>query len=144
MSDIFVVAYDGSPASGRALDFAVSEAGHLGASIVVAHVLEWLPYSFLTARELEERHRRRSEELERARKDFLEPLLSHYVDSGVGIDVEVSYGNVPESLLNVIKQKKATQLFVGRRGLGEVSRIIFGSVASTMAQISPVPCTVVP
>lgn len=144
MSDVFIVACDGSPASIRALEFAIDEAGHLGATITVAHVLEWLPYSFLTPQELEERHKRREEEMTRARHQVLEPLLKTYADSGIDFKIEVMYGSVSESLLKIIKKHRGTQLFLGRKGLSDVSRLIFGSVASTMAQVSPVPCTVVP
>lgn len=144
MSEVFVVACDGSPASGRALEFAIAEASHIGASIVAAHVLEWLPYSFLTAKELEERHKRRADEMDRARRHFLDPLLQSHAESGVEMKADVSYGNVSESLLAVIKKHNGTQVFLGRRGNSDISRLIFGSVASTMAQVSPVPCTVVP
>lgn len=48
MSAKFVVGYDGSVAARRALDFAVERARPQGGTIVLAHVLEWSPYSFLT------------------------------------------------------------------------------------------------
>jgi len=66
MSGKFVVGYDGSEAAQRALDFAIDRAAAQGGSVLIAHVLEWSPYSFLTPNELEERHKRRREELERA------------------------------------------------------------------------------
>jgi nucleotide-binding universal stress UspA family protein len=56
MSEKYIVACDGSAASERALNFAVAHAQTTGASILIAHVLEWSPYSFLTPEELEERH----------------------------------------------------------------------------------------
>ena len=56
MSDKFVVGYDGSVSARRALEFAVERAKVQGGTIVLAHVLEWSPYSFLTPTELEERH----------------------------------------------------------------------------------------
>ena len=59
MSKKFVVACDGSPAAGRALKFAIEQAKSGGASLLLVHVLEWSPYSFLTPEELEERHKRR-------------------------------------------------------------------------------------
>ena len=144
MSERFVVACDGSPASVRALEFAVKEAGHLDASIVVAHVLEWLPYSFLTVEELEERHKRRGAEMERAKAKFLNPLVKPYQDQGIEMKVVVTYGKVAESLVDIIKSEKATQVFLGRKGYSDFSRLVFGSVASTMAQVAPVPCIVVP
>ena len=144
MTDKFVVAYDGGPASGRALEFAVDEARHLDASVIVVHVLEWLPYSFLTVEEIEERHKRRTAEMDRARKSLLEPVEASLAESGIKFEIEVRYGQVTESLVELIKQKKATQLFLGRTGQSDFSKLVFGSVVSNMAQVAPVPCTIVP
>ena len=75
MSNKYVVACDGSAASERALAYAIDHARRDGASLLVAHVLEWSPYSFLTPEELEERHKRRGEELARAKTALIDPIL---------------------------------------------------------------------
>lgn len=72
----YVVAYDGSPAGRRAVDHALAAARFSGATVLVAHILEWSPYSFLTQEELTERHQRRNEELVRARSAVIEPLVA--------------------------------------------------------------------
>lgn len=144
MTTKYVVACDGSPASERALKFAVDEARQHGAEIVIAHVLEWSPYSFLTPEELEERHKRRAEELERAREALVKPLLKSVADSGVKIDSVIRYGHVAETLVDIVEKAGARQMFIGRTGHGGLAARVFGSVASTMAQIAPVPCTIVP
>ncbi len=144
MSEKYIVACDGSPASERALNFAVANAGTTGASILVAHVLEWSPYSFLTPEELEERHKRRGEELERARKALLDPLVKLAADKGVKVDTVIKYGHVAETLVDIAEQEGATQMFIGRTGHSSIAARVFGSVAVTMAQIAPVPCTIVP
>ena len=144
MSDKFIVAFDGSEASERALDFAVSEAKHLDATIIVVHVLEWLPYSFLTVQELQERHKRREEEMKRAKTQLLEPILESLKDCGAKVEINVQYGQVAETLVDLIKQKDAKQVLLGRTGRSDMSRLVFGSVVSNMAQVSPVPCTIVP
>ena len=61
MTDIFVVGFDGSESGRAALTFAVEAARKNGGELLIAHVLEWSPYSFLTQTELEERHKRRGE-----------------------------------------------------------------------------------
>ena len=45
------------------MEFAVARAKAQNASLTVAHVLEWSPYTFLTPEEIEERHARRTDEL---------------------------------------------------------------------------------
>jgi nucleotide-binding universal stress UspA family protein len=144
MTDKYVVACDGSPASERALQLAVAQAKTNGASILVAHVLEWSPYSFLTPEEIEERHKRRNEELKRAEQALVEPLLASANSAGITVDSLIKYGHVAETLADIASKQGATQLFVGRTGHSRLAARIFGSVAGAMAQSSPVPCTIVP
>ena len=144
MSATYIVGYDGSPASRRAIDFAIAGARLAGASVLVAHVLEWSPYSFLTPEELAERHKRRSEELERARSAVIEPLLGSLSGSDVAIDSVIKYGHVAETLCDIARDRPDAQLFIGRTGQGGLAARVFGSVAGTLAQIAPVPCTLVP
>ena len=144
MSEKYIVACDGSSASERALDFAVANAKSTGASILVAHVLEWSPYSFLTPEELEERHKRRAEELDRAQKAVVDKIVKSVSDQGVKVDSVIKYGHVAETLADIAKQEGATQMFIGRTGHSGITARVFGSVAVTLAQIAPVPCTLVP
>ncbi len=140
----YIVACDGSPASARALDFAIDHANTTGASILVAHVLEWSPYSFLTPEEIEERHKRRGEELDRAKKALVDPIVSAAAAKGVAIDTVIKYGHVADTLAAIASSEGAAQMFIGRTGQTSLKTRLFGSVASTIAQIAPVPCTIVP
>lgn len=144
MANTIVAAYDGSPAGRRAVDFALAQAKAAGASLVVAHVLEWSPYSFLTPDELAERHKRRGEELERAEKAVMAPLLADLKTSGVTVSSEIKYGHVAEALCDIAKAHSASQIFIGRTGQSTIVERLFGSVAGSLAQIAPVPCTIVP
>lgn len=144
MSNKIVVGYDGSDSSKATLDFAVGLAKSQGASIVVAHVLEWSPYSFLTPNELEERHKRRGEELERAETAVLAPVVKGLADSGVEVTTSLKYGGIADTLCDIVKAEGATQIIVGRTGGSGISSRIFGSVAGSLAQVSPVPVTIVP
>ncbi|TCS66239.1 universal stress protein [Primorskyibacter sedentarius] len=144
MSGKFVVAYDGSPASKRALDFAAERAVANDATLVVTHVLEWSPYSFLTPTEIEERHKRRTDELERAEKALMAPVVAELSDKGVKNETVIKYGHIADTLCKVVKDTGATQMFVGRDGQGAFSARVFGSVAGSLVQIAPVPCTIVP
>jgi nucleotide-binding universal stress UspA family protein len=144
MATTYVAAYDGSAAGRRAVDFALRQAGHSGAALVIVHVLEWSPYSFLTKQEIEERHVRRNEELARARNAILEPLAAELGSSGVEIKTEARFGHSAESICAVAEERGASQIFVGRSGTSTALSRIFGSTAATMAQMAPVPCTIVP
>ncbi|MCA0858289.1 universal stress protein [Phaeobacter italicus] len=144
MASKIVVGYDGSTSARSALDFALNVARAQGGSIVVAHVLEWSPYSFLSAEELAERHKRRSEELERAEQALIKPLLKDMETSGVDVTAEVKYGNIAEVLVKIAKSETADLIVIGRTGHSALSSRLFGSVAGTLAQAAPVPVTIVP
>lgn len=144
MSDTLVAAYDGSAASRRAVDFALAQARASGARLVLAHVLEWSPYSFLTPDEVAERHKRRQEELDRAQEAILAPLLAELSGSGVAIETDVRFGHIAETLATIARDHGATQMVVGRTGESSVMARIFGATVGTLAQIAPVPCTIVP
>lgn len=144
MSDKFVVGYDGSVAARRAVEFAVTRAQAQGGTIVLAHVLEWSPYSFLTPSELEERHKRRREEMARAEEAVLAPIVAELADSGVPVESVIRYGNIAEILGKIANETGAVQIIVGREGYSALEARIFGSVAGTLVQTSPVPCTIVP
>ncbi|WP_282182573.1 universal stress protein [Aliiroseovarius marinus] len=144
MSHKIVVGYDGSDSANAALAFATDLAKAQGGSIVVAHVLEWSPYSFLTPTELEERHKRRGEELERAEAAILAPAVDSLKDSGLEIDTALKYGNIATTLGEIATESGADQIVIGRNGEPGLSSRVFGSVAISLAQAAPVPVTIVP
>ena len=144
MSKTYLVACDGSDASARALELAVEQASANGASLLLAHVLEWSPYSFLTPQEVEERHARRKEELNRAQTSLIDPLVEKVSAAGVSARAVIRYGHVTETLAGIAEQEGAAQMFIGRTGDKALAKLMFGSVAAGMAQIAPVPCTIVP
>jgi len=144
MPDKYLVACDGSSASERALAYAIDQAKRNGASVVIAHVLEWSPYSFLTPEELEERHKRRGEELARARTAIIDPLLASIDTDDIKIDTVIKYGHVAETLCAIATESGATGIIIGRTGHSALTSRVFGSVVTTLAQIAPVPCVIVP
>ncbi|MGI3210238.1 universal stress protein [Roseovarius tibetensis] len=144
MSGNFVVGYDGSVAARRALEFAVERVRAQGGTIVLAHVLEWSPYSFLTPAELEERHKRRREEMERARDAITSTVVAELKDAGIEVETEIRYGKTADILSRVAKEKDAVQIIIGRDGQSALGARVFGSVAGALVQTAPVPCTIVP
>lgn len=144
MSIRYVVAYDGSPASCRAVDHALQSAKSGGATLIVAHVLEWSPYTFLTQEELAERHKRRNEELARARSSVVEPLIGKLAKQGATVEAEIRYGNVADTLVEIATDASAAQIIAGRSGSEGLAGRLFGTAVSKLAQVSPVPVTIVP
>jgi nucleotide-binding universal stress UspA family protein len=56
----------------------------------------------------------------------------------------VRHGHPAQVLVDVAREVGAEQLYIGRRGVSTLSALLFGSVAGSLVQISPVPVTVVP
>jgi nucleotide-binding universal stress UspA family protein len=144
MSQKIVLGFDGSDASKRALDFTVTRAQSQGDSILIAHVLEWSPYSFLTPSEVEERHRRRTEELQRAERAILTPVVKRVEDAGIPVSTVLRYGHIAETLCRIARDEKAAMIVIGRMGHSGFASRLFGSVAATLAQVAPVPVVIVP
>ncbi len=140
----YVVGYDGSPASRRAAEFALEQARKCDAAVVVAHVLEWSPYSFLTPEEIEERHKRRNEELARAETAVIEPFKQDIAGRGVTVEAIIRYGHIADTICDIASEVGASQIFIGRDGSSAISARVFGSVAGSIVQTTPVPCTIVP
>lgn len=144
MTTTFLVAIDGSEGSLRATNCAVERAKAGKADLVLAYVIEWSPYSFNTPEELAQRHQRREEEIARAHKTVLDPVAASLTDKGVEVETDVRHGHAAETLVELAKEHDAAQIFIGRKGESRMKTLLFGSVAGTLVQISPVPVTVVP
>lgn len=141
--DVMLVGTDGSESSRRAVDFAATRAKAGGARLMVAYVIEWSPYSFNTPQENEERHKRREEEIARA-ESHVAPLVKELTAQGLDVQSVVRHGHAAEALSEIAGEIGAVQIFIGRRGVSRIAAMLFGSVAGSLVQVSPVPVTVVP
>lgn len=141
-SEIYIVAYDGEHQ--RALDYAAEQSAKTGAALHIVHVLEWSPYRFLTPQELDERHMRRNEEMERGQAEVMAPVLAKMADKGITATGEIRYGNVVDLLSEIAQKQKADCIVMGRSGGSGFGGRIFGSSAMGLVQVSPVPVTIVP
>ncbi len=144
MTDILLVGVDGSDCGVRAANFAARRAKDGNARLIVAYVIEWSPYSFNTPEENEQRHKRREEEISRAEGEILKPLVESLTKDGINAEGMVRHGHAAEVLSALATENKASQIFIGRRGLSKMKALLFGSVAGSLVQISPVPVTVIP
>lgn len=144
MPNTFLVAVDGSEGSLRAAQFATERALASKAKLVVAYVIEWSPYSFHTPDELAERHKRREEEIARAQSSVLDPVAKSVKEKGLTVETVVHHGNPTETLIELASEKNAAQIFIGRKGESRMAALLFGSVAGSLVQTSPIPVTVVP
>jgi len=144
MSNSVLVAVDGSQGGARALQYAMERAKLGGAKIIVGYVIEWSPYSFNTPEENAERHMRREQEIEKATMSVVAPAETALKSEGIDCETIVLHGPPAETLLKLAKKHDVKQIVVGRRGQSGIKNLIFGSVAGSLIQSSPVPVVVVP
>ena len=144
MANKILVALDGSDGSKRALNAAAEHAKLTGSDLVLAYVIDWSPYSFHTPQELEERHKRRESEIQRANDSVLNPEIAALEAEGINVETVVHHGKIAETLLELGDQHGISQIYIGRRGESRVHAMIFGSVSAALVQTSSVPVTVVP
>jgi len=144
MSLVFLVGVDCSNCSNRALEYAAERAAVKGAKLVIAHVIEWSPFTFSTPQENEERHKRREEELQRAHDEIVDPLVNKYREKGIDVEGLVRHGHTAETLMQLAEEVEASNIIIGRKGTSRFKAQLFGSVAGALVQIADRPVTVVP
>lgn len=142
MKETYIVAYEGRDLD--VVNFAADRARRNKAALKIVHVLEWSPYSFLTPEELEERHKRREQELSRAHEAVLDPVVSDLEQNGFEVEGLIRHGAPADVLIDVAKKTDHALIFVGRSGASSLTARILGSVTIGLVQASPVPVVVVP
>jgi len=144
MTQVLLVGTDCSECSHRAVDYAVKWARLANLHLYVVHVIQWSPFTFNTPQELEERHKRREEELSRAHSQIIDPIVADLRSKGVDAEGVVRHGHPAETISALANELDATNIIIGRKGESLIKTKLFGSVASTLVQISDHPVTVVP
>lgn len=144
MGKVLLVGIDCSECSERALEYAANGALATGAPLIVAHVIEWSPFSFNTPQENEERHKRREAELDRAHREVVDPVVDRLRERGIEALGVIRHGHAAETLCDIASEHGATEIVIGRTGVSRIRAQLFGSVANSMIQISRQPVTVVP
>ena len=144
MTTKLVVGLDGHASGERALDFAVNQARLIGdCGLVVAYVIEWSPFSFHSAEENAQRHKRREEEISTVMSRVIEPALRKLEKLGLSVTGKVRHGDVADTLNAIAKEHKAAQIIVARSSEGGFSSRIFGSSTFNLVKGADVPVTVV-
>ena len=144
MSQLNLVGVDCSECGDRALEYATKKAKFDGSTLLVAHVIEWSPYSFNTVEENAVRHKRREAELERAQQEVIDPVVSALREKGIEAEGVVRHGHIAKTLKALADEHDVNSIIVGRHGASGLVAQLFGSVPGTLIQIAHQPVTVVP
>ena len=142
MSSKIVVGLDGSASGERALSYAKSLATRLGScELIVAFVIEWSPYSFQTAEENAERHKRREEEIDAAQSRIVQPAVESLKTDGFEARGVVKHGDVADLLDKIAVDNGADQIIVARTSEGGFVTRVFGTATQSLVMHAHVPVT---
>ena len=137
-----LVPVDGSETALRAVDCALRLA-HCSRGPVELHLLNVQPpivsggvRMFFKHDELEAYHQDSGQEALRAARERLDQAGQGYVQ-------HVSVGPLGETIVAYAKEQRCDHIVMGTRGLGAMSGMVLGSVASKVIYLAEVPVTLV-
>lgn len=139
-----VIGLDGQSSGDKALEFAKDLATRTSdCELIVVYVIEWSPFSFQTAEENAERHKRREEEISIATDRVVNPAVKTLSDAGLSARAIVRHGNVADTLDRIANSEGASQIIIARSSAGGLSSRVFGSSTANLVMHARVPITVV-
>jgi len=139
-----VIGFDGHSSGEKALDFAKSVAAKADScELIVVYVIEWSPFSFQTAEENAQRHKRREEEIELAMGRVVNPAVASLIEAGLSARGIVRHGDVADTIDKIAQDEGATQIVIARSSAGGLTSRLFGSSTANLVMNAHVPVTVV-
>ncbi len=139
-----VIGLDGHSSGEHALAFAQELAAKTtNCELIVVYVIEWSPFSFQTAEENAERHKRREEEIAVALERVVDPAVAVLAEAGLSARAIVRHGDVADTIDRVAHDEGASQIIVGRSSAGGLTTRFFGSSTANLVMNARVPVTVV-
>lgn len=138
-----LVPVDGSPCSDRAVDHLVKKVGWFkgGVEIHLLNVQHQIPYGRRVSEAVG--HDRIAKFHQEEGLAALNSARDKLDAAGVKYEYHIGVGEEAEVICKYAKDKGVDQIFMGTRGLGQVSTLVLGSVATKVIHLSPVPVLLV-
>lgn len=137
-----LVGVDGSKESQAAAGTAAEIARATGAQLTIAYAVASVPLP-AGAPELVERANAWVEKERIAAKVIVKEIAAETAQPGLGIETVVVDGPPAAALAELAATGDVDLVVVGHRGRGAIARVLLGSVADRLVQISPKPVLVV-
>lgn len=134
----FIVAYDGSDDSKKAIEMAIDLSKDISAEIVVVSVYD-IPITLSDGAT----YNVWTIDFEKACKSRVAEVKEYYEKKGISIHTEVLLGNPADEIIKYAHQEKAYMIISGTRGIGGFARLLVGSVAHRLVTYSDIPVLVV-
>lgn len=143
-----LVAVDGSAPSDRAVALAVELAKTMDAGLVILNVVETsvlVPVPMGVMAEVEGAYLTSREVLESAAKEVVDKAAETATMANLAEVIElVKFGPAAKTIVEVAEEEDVEMIVMGRRGLGDLSGLLMGSVSHKVDHISNVPVLTVP
>lgn len=137
----FLIPVDGSEASVRAVEAAVKASVLVnGAELLVINVQSPIVSGnvkrFFSAEVLQEYYQDEG-------RTALAPVKEFLDKAGVNYKAEVVVGSVADTIASYARTNECTSIFMGTRGLGLVTGLVLGSIATKVISLSDIPVTLI-
>jgi nucleotide-binding universal stress UspA family protein len=138
-----LIPVDGSPASLRAVDFAIAMVAQgSGTSLVLLHVsnipaIDLAGASEATANDWLE------EAVSRASAKALKDAKTKCESANLVVETLTRSGQVAETIAKVARKEGVDHIVMGTRGLGGIKGLLLGSVATQVIHLAEVPVTLI-
>ncbi len=137
-----LVAYDGSPHSKEALDWAIDLSLLSGAQVTAVKVFEGSQF-YSVAETGGMRFLEALEEMRQEDKRLMEEVVAIGNHSGVKVTGEILQGNVAGELLSYAKKNNFDLIIAGTKGQGVLEELLMGSVTRNLVSLARIPVMVV-
>lgn len=139
-----LVATDGSEGAGHAVDYAARWAKSAGSKLLIVNIIGNLPERLLRSF-THAQHAWLDELLGSLSAEILARARERALSAGVGaIELDSRSGETAPTIISIAQEKGAEAIVVGRRGVGQVTGLMLGSVSQKLVSLAPLPVTVVP
>ncbi|MBP1092688.1 nucleotide-binding universal stress UspA family protein [Bradyrhizobium diazoefficiens] len=138
-----MVATDGSSGADRAVDVAAEIAKALSANLLVVTVADSL--AFEQAQQMVRAEGSTGDVLEAMTTQMLKTAEARARDLGASqIELQVGWGDITRSLIDIARGGSVEMIVVGRRGRGQLAGLLLGSVSQKLVSLAPCAVIVVP
>ena len=144
-----LVAFDGSPHSKHALNWAIELSQLARGTITVVYVSEPMIFTSMYGGEgggeigKTKIVQEMLAEMEAKDKRMIEEAKVYCENRAVNVKVELLHGNIAQSIINFAKEQQADLIIAGTKGHGALEELLMGSVTRNLVSLSHTPVLVV-